>query len=314
MQINEREQAARDFHRDGYVVMRQAYRGEILTAMRAAALRVQQRALADQLSGIRYWWGGSVKRSAVPSQHDANACSWGVNEITRPELFEPCLIDCLGNTSIDGFLSTVLDQPRAWGLKLLWAPQAVAYNLHWHRDISNQLDGCLGFKPVANDHVQFNAALEPDTAFTVIPRSHRRAADPDEWEHLHRGSTAALPGAVEVCLEPGDVLFMDAHAIHRGRAEAGAPRLSLHFSCQAQWVPLRPWGDPDHFAWICSDAFISRLSPATQAYYRRLAEARVVDDQYDWLMAAASANGWDGTWRARPEGAPTARAAMAYQR
>ena len=60
-----------------------------------------------------------------------------------------------------------------------------------------------------------------------------------------RSGTAVLPGQLRVTLDPGDILFMDAHAYHRGHADQGAPRLSLHYSAQSQWVPLKKWGKPE---------------------------------------------------------------------
>ena len=189
--------------------------------------------------------------------------TWGVNEITRPELLEWELVDVLGHPVVDAVTQALLGpEPRAWGIKLLWTPKVVGYDLGWHRDqLQPDLYDWIHLKPAAQDHVQYNAALNKDDCFIVVPGSHRRALSAAEWDAIRHEPTRDLPGQVVAALEPGDVLFMDAHALHRGRSDVNGDRLTLHYSAQAQWVPLKPWGEDEHFAWITSDEFIQHLSP-----------------------------------------------------
>ena len=177
----------------------------------------------------------------------------------------------------------LLAQPRAWGMKLLWAPRAIDYRLHWHRDIGWEHEADLAAKPAAQDHVQINLALEPDDAFVAVPGSHRRAATAAERAAIAADPFSPLPGAERIRLAPGDALIMDAHALHRGDAAAGAPRLTLHHSLQAQWVPLTPWGDPDDFAWISSPEFADTLPATLRPCYARLATAERAAVATDWL-------------------------------
>ena len=281
------------FRRDGILVLRQVFAGTELADLRRRAQAVKDRAMAAGVDGMRFWYRGSVKADELPAGAERMPYSWGVNEITRPELFDPVLISTLGHPRLDPVLNVLLDRPRAWGLKMLWAPRASAYDLHWHRDIDGHLDPVVPYKPEANDHLQFNAALEPDDSFIAVPGSHRRAMTAAEQRLIHADSRCELPGQVRVVLEPGDIVVMDAHAIHRGSAVPGAPRLSLHYSCQAQWVPLCAWGG-EHFTWIISDAFIDRLSPATRPYYLRLREAARAATQHDWMVEHARRQGFTG--------------------
>jgi ectoine hydroxylase-related dioxygenase (phytanoyl-CoA dioxygenase family) len=282
------------FRRDGCLVLRQVFQGAELADLRRRAQAVKDRAMAAGVDGMRFWYRGSVKAGELPAGAERMPYSWGVNEITRPALCDPVLISTLGHPRLDPVLSTILDRPRAWGLKMLWAPLASAYDLHWHRDIDGHLDPVVAYKPDANDHLQFNAALEPDDSFIVVPGSHRRPLRDDERALIAASRTAELPGQIRVKLDPGDIVLMDAHAIHRGQAAPGAPRLSLHYSCQAQWVPLCAWGESEHERWITSDAFMEQLSPATRPYYQRLVTAERAPTQHDWMVEHARQQGWTG--------------------
>jgi len=288
-------EAARSFHRDGFLVLRGAFRGDRLVELRDHALALKDRVQADPVEGMRYWYGGSVKREKIPSAADAARYSWGINEITRPGLFDPMLIDAIGTEPLLAVLETVLEAPRAWGQKLLWAPKTTHYDLHWHRDTDHRFDALMPYKPAANDHVQFNGALEPDDSFMVVPGSHRRAITDRERGILHGDNRGELPGQIRVSLEPGDVVLMDAHAVHRGSCPPGSPRLSLHYSFQAQWVPLKPWGCHD---WHCSEEFIGSLDPRVRPCYDRLRTAERIaadaDSNLSWLLPHAERKGWRG--------------------
>jgi hypothetical protein len=266
------------FHRDGILVVR-GLLADVLADLLPRARAVQAQVRRTLPPGTRFWRGGTEP----PPERICDA-TWGINEITRPDLFDPGLVDVLGHPGVAAVLAALVDRPRAWGLKLLWNPTWRPYDLTWHRDCLAPAEQALcAYKPAANDHVQFNAALTADRSFLVVPGSHRRALTPEECAAW--GSRADLPGRIRVDLAPGDVLFMDAHALHRGSATVDADRLSLHYSVQADWVPLAPWGEPDRTAWIRSDAFLACLAPATRPCYERLRTAPPAADAMDWLRA-----------------------------
>jgi len=277
------------FHRDGFLVRRGALAGSQLASLQAAAQRVRAIAERDLPDGTRF-----VPAEGDPTDPTRRTAerTWGVGEITRPGLHDPRLIDALAAPEVHATIAGLLDRPRAWGQKLLWGPRGHDYVLHWHRDISHRFDQIVALKPLANDHVQFNAALAPDSAFRVVPGSHRRPLTAAEWAALRADRNGPMPGEIHVDLDPGDVLFMDAHALHRGELPAGHPRLSLHFSFQAQWVPLWPWGEPADFAWISDERFIAALHPDAQPIYRRLNEAVRAPTQNGWLVEHARRAGW----------------------
>jgi hypothetical protein len=282
------------FKRDGYFIARGVFRDAELRRYRALARKLQEQTRRHLYPGTRFWFGGAQNRANIPPE-SLPLATWGVNEITRRELFEPELVDVFSHPEVDQAMHALLGaEPRAWGIKLLWTPKLVSYNLHWHRDQmkDKSLYDYAQFKPAEQDHVQFNAALNHDDCFIMVPGSHRRALTATEWHAVLHDRTAELPGQLRAELAPGDILYMDAHALHRGRCDTETDRLTLHYSAQAQWVPLHPWSDPADFAWITSEEFIGRLAPATRPYYQRLRSAQRADQPMSFLEQAARAHGW----------------------
>jgi hypothetical protein len=272
------------FRRDGIAVLRGALR-ERLPALLPAARHLQARVRRELPSGTRLWRGG-----ADPPAGRSGEATWGINEITRRDLFDPVLLDALAAPALHAAIHAILDRPRAWGMKMLWNPTWRPYDLHWHRDCIGPDEHALcACKPPAHDHLQFNAALTRDRSFRVVPGTHRRALSPAELAAV--GTRAALPGETVVELEPGDVLLMDAHALHRGSASVEEDRLSLHYSLQAAWVPLAPWGDPEEQERLRSPAFAAALDPAIRPFWERLADAAPAHETMDWLRALAQPPG-----------------------
>lgn len=275
---------AEQFRRDGCLIDRSVFSPDELDALREMARRVQDKTRATLPSGTRFWYGvHGENRDAIPPEQRPLA-TWGVNEITRPELLEVGLVDAFAHPRVHAALHALLgEEPRAWGIKILWTPKVVGYDLQWHRDLEQGLYDTIHHKPSAQDHVQFNAALNHDDCFVVVPGSHRRPLTPEEWQAVRVDKTAPLPGEVTAVLEPGDILYMDAHTLHRGRSTTDGDRLTLHYSAQAQWVPLKEWGDPAHFAWITSPEFIGQLAPGARPLYERLRTARRTDDAMSYV-------------------------------
>ncbi len=275
------------FLRDGFFIDRGVFTPAECDILRDSARQVQQKTRETLPDGARFWFGGTEDRAKIPPESRALA-TWGVNEITRPELLDPALVNVFAHERVYQALHTLLGpEPRAWGIKLLWTPKIVGYDLQWHRDLDAALYDVVHLKPAAQDHVQFNAALNDDDCFLVVPGSHRRLLTEREWDAIRHEPTASLPGEVTTALNPGDILYMDAHTLHRGRSAVEGDRLTLHYSAQAQWVPLKEWGSPEHFAWITSEAFMQSLHPKARPLYERLQSAPRTEDATEHIRKAA---------------------------
>lgn len=285
------------FKRDGFFIARGVFSESELERLRELAHKIQQKTRENFYGGTRYWYRNAENVEQIPPEDRARS-TWGVSALTRKALFEPDLINVFAHPHINQAMHALLDQPRAWGIKILWNPEIDGYDLQWHRDFGDKsLYDYVQYKPEAQDHVQFNAALYEDNSFVVIPGSHRRALTEQEWDAVNSKSNVVLPGEVEASLKPGDIVYMDAHALHRGRCPVDARRLTLHYSAQAQWVPLKPWGhevteQEDFWGWLTSDEFLSQIAPAARPYYERLRTAQYTDDALDFIREAAKAHGW----------------------
>lgn len=279
-------QQKKQFQSEGYLIVRAVFDADTLELLRVPARRIRQKTRDTLPTGTRFWYGNAEDRQIIPDTLKPMA-TWGVNEITRPELFEPELVDVFAHPGVHAAMHGLLgEEPRAWGIKILWTPKVVGYNLGWHRDLESSLYDVIHLKPAAQDHVQFNAALNPDDCFLVVPGSHRRPLTGIEWDAVRMDKTRDLPGQVVAALEPGDILYMDAHTLHRGRSTTDGDRLTLHYSAQAQWVPLKEWGAGEDFRWITSDAFLERLTPAARPFYERLRTATRTDDAMSFVRMA----------------------------
>ncbi len=294
------------FKSDGYFIDRSVFSDDELKDLRGRAEKIQEITRSTLPTGTRYWYGNKEDRSIIPDELKGKA-TWGVGEITRRSLFDPALVNVFAHPRVDQAMNALLDEPRAWGIKILWTPKVVGYNLGWHRDqVSRDFYDWIQHKPVAQDHVQFNAALNADDCFLVVPGSHRRALTETEWNALRNDVTADLPGQVVAALEPGDILYMDAHALHRGRSSVEGNRLTLHYSAQSQWVPLKEWGGQEDFGFITSDEFMDQLKPAARVYYERLRTAERTQESMSFAYKAAADQGW-----VRPADFGKKRASMA---
>ncbi|MEX0652606.1 MAG: phytanoyl-CoA dioxygenase family protein [Phycisphaeraceae bacterium] len=284
---------AEQFMQDGYLIARQVFSASERARLRELAERIREKACRELLPGMRYWTGNKGGVRTMSRDLQARA-AWGINEITRPELFEPELVNVWAHPGVHAMIHALLGpEPRAWGIKMLWTPTLADYNLGWHRDqLKRELYDWVHYKPAVQDHVQFNAALNRDNCFLVVPGSHRRPLTETEWQAMEQDPTADLPGQVTAELEPGDILYMDAHALHRGRSSVHDDRLTLHYSAQAQWVPLKPWATDENFDFLCSDAFIQQLAPDARPFYQRLITAERTEDAMAFVKAAAVAHGW----------------------
>ncbi|MBW7453307.1 phytanoyl-CoA dioxygenase family protein, partial [Paenibacillus sepulcri] len=97
--------------------------------------------------------------------------SWGCDFLLHPDLYEPAFTDYLNNEKLLSSLSSILGSDlRVEGLKALWSPERVDYDLFWHRDGLKEIYSEDG----SQKHLQFNTALYRDDSFRLVPGSHRR--------------------------------------------------------------------------------------------------------------------------------------------
>ncbi|TKJ93365.1 hypothetical protein PaeCFBP13512_02910 [Paenibacillus sp. CFBP13512] len=156
--------------------------------------------------------------------------TWGVNDIFKPDLYNPAFGEVFGNVQLIKILKQLLGGDlRFWGAHALWSPEKVDYRLRWHRDYGdNELYHFEG----SPNHIQFNIPLYSDSCFIAIPGSHRRPLTDQERKEVEANHTNRLPNQVRVSCHPGDILLMNAHTLHRGEGTTKDYRRTLHYSVQ----------------------------------------------------------------------------------
>lgn len=204
------EEQVQAFYDEGYVVVRGIVAEGDLPHYRAAYERMVEKVAANP--------------SKEYGTRIMNGETWGCNALLHPDLYEPAFTDFLDNEKLLSALSSILGPDlRVAGLKAIWSPATVEYDLIWHRDGPNEDYSLDGSQP----HIQFNTALYPDASFRLVPGSHRRPLTDAELAQARTG-TGPLPGETVCALEPGDALFMHSKTFHRGQCPAGTLRRSFH--------------------------------------------------------------------------------------
>ncbi|GAB4463089.1 MAG: hypothetical protein OHK0029_31150 [Armatimonadaceae bacterium] len=191
---------------------------------------------------------------------------WGVGDVFQSDLFEQAFADYLGHDRLLDSIGSILGpEMRFWGGHALWSPERETYDLIWHRDGDNE----TYFDPTGNTtHVQFNSALGPDHSFRAVAGSHRRPLTDEERAVIGKG-TGPLPGEVVGYCEPGDVLLMNAMAVHRGMSAPNAGRRTLHFNLQPN---AEPHGGKSTRTWMMEPGFLTQFPPRAQALFTNLIE------------------------------------------
>jgi hypothetical protein len=217
------------------------------------------------------WWS-AVDRTvatvrATPEEHDTRYTlhteqgtdTWGVSHIFESSLYDPVFAEVFEYPGVMGFVRAVLgDRLRFWTAHALWEPSVVDYELNWHKD---NMETNRYAPDGRSSHVQFNICLTADDCFRVVPGSHRRPLTAEECAAVAANSTDPLPDQTTVRCRPGDVLFMNHHALHRGSGAAGVLRRTLHVNIQAADEPT---GGHTSWRFMRQRGYLERMTPVVR--------------------------------------------------
>lgn len=257
----------KDFTSDGFAIIPRVLAEDQLAALRVAFGRVQAK--------VNDFPDAYETRYTINDSFTVD--TWGVNHVFSPELYEDAFGDILEQSMIMDFARGALgEQLRFWGGHALWAPRSVRYELNWHRDFG---DHDFFRSTGESTHVQFNACLLADACFRVIPGSHRRPLTSTESHEQVTKGASELPGEMVVRCEAGDVLFMNAHALHRGSCDVGIPRQTMHYSLQSFGEPT---GGHSSWRFMRAPGYLDRMPPTVRELMRHSIEW---DDAHPLSMA-----------------------------
>lgn len=268
------------YHEEGYIVLRGAFSKQRIKALIEGLNRLMDDALASKTS---IHWFDAAKRLPMRIGH-----------MLHPDKYQPEFAAWL-DEDLDGQIQAFLGGPARHSLfGMLAGGNGMPYLQGWHHDLG---------KPGAPDEVeymqkhhgrfvQFNAPLrEHDRYLHIVPRSHNRASTPDEIRVSQRAGFTrandkvpvtpeevkaieawdaqdAMPGAMVVEMEPGDIAFYNANLWHRGWNAAGNVRWTMH---SAFWKPVYSVMSHEHGQReaMLTPGHMNRMPPITRLYIQR---------------------------------------------
>ncbi len=150
---------------------------------------------------------------------------------------EPASLELLGSPEILGIAESLV------GPNFVPTYEAMVFKdagdgapIHWHQDAVHPRTS-----RIANVDIYLDASIADAGALRVIPGSHRQAADICTLEEAHGWN---IPGAIEVPLEPGDVLLHDVMIVHGSPPAVGKKlRRTIYYEFRAaeQIFDQGPW-------------------------------------------------------------------------
>ena len=133
--------------------------------------------------------------------------------------------------------------------------------------------------------MQLQVALVPSADIEYVPASHLRWDTPEEYAIRKAGGgqnnrSNAMPGALRLAAEPGDVVLFNPTGIHRGRYHADKLRRTLMLTYTRASQPYR-----DYFSrqpWFLQPGYLEPLQPHTRSFFEPF-----VQTYQDWWQEAS---------------------------
>ncbi|MEK4362124.1 phytanoyl-CoA dioxygenase family protein [Paenibacillus sp. FSL M8-0212] len=245
------------FFQEGFVLVKNILDENTISQLKNSFIRLMSKVDDDPIS--------YKTRYTLNSQTDKD--TWGVNNIFDFNLYEESFGEIYNVNTVMQILTSILgDELRFWGAHALWAPKKSDYELRWHRDYGDN----SYYNPTGeSNHVQFNIPLVKDSCFIAIAGSHKRQLTVEEQQEVDNDGTKYFDNQVRLTCEPGDILFMNAHTLHRGSCSAGTERMTLHYSIQAK---DQNYGGHTSFGEMRLDGYLDRMNPNVRVLMENLIE------------------------------------------
>ncbi|WP_266170045.1 phytanoyl-CoA dioxygenase family protein [Dyella subtropica] len=182
------------------------------------------------------------------------------------------------------------------GASLFCADAGVDYRQGWHRDLmqvpDDQIDPHWFSDDYHYNYVQANISLTPDPCLWIVPGSHRRALNEAEQRIFGNDLRIApvdaepLEDGLQLVLQPGQAVFYNNYAVHRGYAGVLAERrITIHLGFHSSLrEPTCHFGVLDHREYTAD--YLSSLAPnvraALEAHIAERERYPQVDQYHAW--------------------------------
>ena len=186
-----------------------------------------------------------------------------LSNLLSPQYYDPAFAAWLNDDLAPLIEATIGGPARHSSSAMLAGGASRPYLQGWHRDLGKpgEPDEVAYLKHTHGRFVQYNATLQPGDRFlNIVPASHLRRSTAAEIKAMNRkpfdrgGKTGplsdselkaleawdavdAMPGAMVVEMETGDIAFYNANLWHRGWNPRGQTRWTMH---SAFWKPEYP--------------------------------------------------------------------------
>jgi len=248
--LSEAEQ--RQFREQGYLVRR--ILDDAAVARYVAAVDVSRRERGDtqRMSNLQFLQPGK----AIPGIQDV-ICNESVLAVCRDLLGERIIVD---------------------GASLFYGEAGVDYRQGWHRDVlqvpDDQVDPRWFSEDYHYNYVQMNLSLTLDGCLWIVPGSHRRALNAEEralfgnTEKMAPVDGAELSEGRQLVLQPGEAVFYNNYAVHRGYGGVLQDRrITIHLGFHsAEHAPTLHFGVLDHTEYTLD--YLASLQPCVREALR----------------------------------------------
>ncbi|KAI8976409.1 hypothetical protein BD414DRAFT_446565 [Trametes punicea] len=261
----------------GYVVVPGLVPPDHLEALEAACERVIARTRSGE------WPHRRTVGRQFPPYGDGDPDSWGVQHVMHPDLGEPAFARWYTSDALVDVVKELLgceeDDLQMELFNLLINPTSNSFALRWHRDdvrenaTEEEEREALS---IWHHGTQWNTALRKDSCLYVVPGSHKVPRTPEQRAHSSTldppKDPLAMPGAVQVTLQPGETVFYNNNILHCATYDAHQPRVTLH-ACmgEVRGGPTRARNILQHgLKWMKEDRFAQTLDDRGRKMLERI--------------------------------------------
>lgn len=157
------------------------------------------------------------------------------------------------------------------GASLFYGDAGVDYRQGWHRDVLQVPDELVDLNWFSDDYVynyvQMNMPLTVDGCLWIVPGSHRRQLNGEEraifgdTEKMAPVDAAELSGGKQIVVQPGEAVFYNNYAVHRGYGGVlQERRITIHLGFHSRMrPPTLHFGVLDHTEYTLD--YLASLEP-----------------------------------------------------
>jgi Phytanoyl-CoA dioxygenase (PhyH) len=157
------------------------------------------------------------------------------------------------------------------GASLFYGETGIDYRQVWHRDVLQVPDEQIDLRWFSDDYaynyVQMNMPLTVDGCLWIVPGSHRRQLNAEEravfgnTEKMAPVDAPELSGGKQLVLQPGEAVFYNNYAVHRGYGGVLQDRrITIHLGFHSRMhAPTLHFGVLDHTEYTLD--YLSTLEP-----------------------------------------------------